>query len=128
MNGHEQKLLVMITTGQDDGGKKATLGFSAACCSAAMGTKTSIFLVGDGAAWGYEGHGTGVHHPGFPPLEDLITDFLDVGGEVLICSACDQVCTQPVLSDGAVQRRHGFSPRGMAAVLSDMEGASSLTF
>jgi predicted peroxiredoxin len=125
MTTRDSKLLVMVATGKEDGGKRATLAFSAACCSAAMGARTCVFLVGDGAAWAYEGEAEGVRHDGFPPLAELMSDFLDIGGEALICSACDRVCAAP---RETAARRAGFKPAGMTAVLSEMQGASSLTF
>lgn len=128
MNDRDAKMLIMVTTGREDGGKRATLAFSAACCAAAMGARTSVFLIGEGAVWGYVGEALGVQHPGFPPLEDLLADFIEVGGEALICSACDQVCATPQADGRLLLRRAGFRPAGMASVLSDMRGASAWTF
>lgn len=45
----------MLTSGNDDGGKRATLAYTAATCAAAMDRRTIMFLVGDGAHWAYEG-------------------------------------------------------------------------
>jgi len=128
MNDRDAKMLIMLTTGPEDGGKRATLAFSAACCAAAMGTRTSVFLVGEGAVWGYVGRASGVQQPGFPPLEELVTDFVDAGGEGLICSACDQVCVTLPTDDRWSPRRARFRPAGMATVLSEMQGASAWTF
>jgi hypothetical protein len=66
---------------------------------------------------------------GFPPLEDLVSMFLDLGGEIHVCSTCDQVCGVPSDDDaGDLMRRPMIKPRGMASVLSDMSMGSSVTF
>ncbi len=63
--------MVLLATGNDDGGKRATLAFTAATCAAAMDKRTIVFMVGDGAHWAYEGRALGVQQKGFPPLEEL---------------------------------------------------------
>ncbi len=128
MNNDDRSFLVLLATGSDDGGKRATLAFSAACSSAALGTRTRVFLVGDGSYWAYEGHCHGVHQEGFPPLEDLMQDFVDLGGEVLICTACDGVCTVPGQGDPELVRKRAVRPQGFASVLSEMAQASTVSF
>lgn len=125
----QPRLVVMLTTGAEDGGKRATLAFSAACSAVSMDAKTKVFLIGDGAHWGYADRTDHIHQNGFPPLEELISAFQDLGGEVLLCSACDQVCSIP--GDGeshATVRRDGIRAAGLASVLSDIYGGSSVTF
>ena len=46
--------VIMLKSGLDDGGKRATLAFSAACSARAMDLKTQVFLIGDGSHWAYE--------------------------------------------------------------------------
>jgi predicted peroxiredoxin len=124
----ESKLLVIVATGKEDGGKRATLAFSAACCSAAMGSRTCVFLVGEGADWGYVGRSAGVSQPGFPPLDELMSSFVEIGGEGMICSACHEVCAAPDANTGPAVRRDGFRPAGLASVLAEFQGASALSF
>jgi predicted peroxiredoxin len=118
---------VILTSGAEDGGKRATLALSAACTAHAMDLNTIVFLVGDGVHWGYEGRAEGVHAPGFPPLVDLMESFLEAGGQVFLCSACDAVCALP--TDGKMpRRRRGVSPQGLASMLSHTLEGSSMTF
>ena len=120
---------VILASGPEDGGKRATLALSAACTAQAMDLHTIVFLVGDGVHWGYEGHAEAVHATGFPPLAELMEAFLECGGQVLLCSACDAACALPARAGGmAPRRRHGVHPQGLAAVLSHTLGGSSLTF
>ena len=86
---------VILATGSEDGGKRATLALAAACTAQAMDLDTIVFLVGDGAHWAYEGHAEHVHAPGFPALADLIDLFVEAGGHLLCCFACDGTCALP---------------------------------
>ena len=88
-------LVVILASGPDDGGKRATLAYTAAVTSVGMDTPTRIFLVGDGAYWAYEGHGDDVQMNGFPSLAELVETFRELGGETYICSTCDQFCGIP---------------------------------
>ena len=120
---------VILASGADDGGKRATLALSAACTAQAMDLDTIVFLVGDGVHWGYEGNAEEVRAPGFAPLAELIESFLECGGQVLICSACDALCALPFHRAGIQpRRRRGVRPQGLAALLSHTVGGSSLTF
>ena len=125
----QETLVVMLTAGNDDDGKRATLAYTAATCAAAMDRRTVMFLAGDGAHWAYEGRTSGVQAPGFPALEELMDSLVDMGGEIYICSACDQVCGVPSDVEAAEVRRHpAIKPRGMAAVLDDIADGRCVTF
>jgi len=113
---------VILASGPEDGGKRATLAFAAACTAQAMDLDTIVFLVGDGARWAYDGNAEQVHAPGFPALADLIESFVDAGGKLLLCSACDAACAQP----GA--RRRDVRIGGLASLLSHAAGGSMVTF
>jgi hypothetical protein len=63
-----------------------------------------------------------VHAPGFPALADLIEAFVDAGGKLWLCSACDAACAQP----GA--RRRDVRVSGLASLLSHAAGGSTVTF
>jgi predicted peroxiredoxin len=124
-----RKLIVMLASGREDGGRRATLAFSAAVAALSMDQDVQVFLVGDGAYWAYEGRTEGIYQNGFPALEELVESFAELGGEIYVCSACDQVCSIP--SDagaGPLQRRREIRPRGLAAVLADLAVGCSVTF
>ena len=120
---------VLLTSGPEDGGKRATLAVSAACTAQAMDLNTIMFLVGDGVHWGYDGHTDDVHVQGFSPLHELMEAFLEMGGQILMCSACDAVCSAPSDPEGRrLARRTGVHPQGLAAVLSHTLLGGSVTF
>lgn len=121
-------LVIMLTSGPEDGGKRAILTYSAACTSLGIDTPTRIFLVGDGAYWGYEGH-SDYQMNGFPPLQALVEMFAELGGETYICSTCDQACGIPG-EDGHLHRvrRPDVQPCGLAPILAAITRGSSVTF
>jgi predicted peroxiredoxin len=123
-----ETLVVMLTAGNDDGGKRATLAYMAATCAAALDKRAIMFLVGDGAHWAYEGRTSGVKARGFPALDELVESLLEMGGEIYICSACDQVCGVPSDDEQDVRRHPSVKPRGMSAVLADMTAGQCVTF
>lgn len=125
----QETMVVILASGNDDGGQRATLAFTAATCAAAMDKKVIMFMVGDGAYWAYEGRTTGVHKNGFPALEELMDSLIELDGAMYVCSTCDQVCGVPSDDDAGNYRRHSaIQPRGMSAVLSDIAEGSSVTF
>ena len=124
-----ETLVVFLLSGDSDGGKRATLAFTAATCAAAMDKRAVVFMVGDGAHWAYEGRTADVQQNGFPPLAELMDCLIEMGGEMYVCSACDEVCSVP--SDHEAEnfrRHHAIQPRGMSAILSDMTDGRSVTF
>ena len=113
---------VILASGPEDGGKRATLALAAACTAQAMGLDTIVFLLGDGAHWAYDGHAERVHTLGFPALSDLLELFVDAGGQLLLCSACDGACALPGV------RRRDVRVSGLATLLSHTIDGSAVTF
>ena len=89
----EKNVVVLLTSGKSDNGKNATLAFSCALSSLALGQPTTVFLTSDGAVWGYHGSASGITVQGFPPLEELIAQYLESGGALLLCSVCHRTCS-----------------------------------
>lgn len=125
----QHKLVVMLASGPEDGGKRATLAFCAAATALSMDQDVEVFLVGDGAYWAYEGRTDGIQQSGFPALSELLESVGELGGEIHICSTCDQVCGVPSDGEaGTLLRRSDVRPRGLAAVLASVAQGSSVTF
>ena len=58
---------VILASGPEDSGKRATLAFAAACTAQMMDLDTIVFLLGDGAHWAYEGTPSKCTRPAFRP-------------------------------------------------------------
>lgn len=82
----------MLMSGGEDGGKRATLAFVAAVSAAAMERPVQVFLADDGVRWGDPDEALQVEMTGFPPLAELIQEYLDLGGKLLACSTCERFC------------------------------------
>jgi len=80
--------MVVLTTGKQDRGARATLAFSWACIALAMGKRVSLFLTMDGTIWGLRGAMKGVCVEGFEPLAEYMEQFLSLGGTLLVCAPC----------------------------------------
>jgi len=127
---NSKPFLVMLTTGDEDGGKRATLAFSAACSSMAMESPTSVFLVGDGTHWAYTSNIKGVRVSGFPTLYELMEAFMDLGGTITICSTCS-ISGSCTITPGSAPREHimpNIKQEGFTSVISVAKQGSSLTF
>lgn len=97
--------MIVLTTGKQDRGTRATLAFSWGCAALAMGQSVAIYLTMDGTVWGMQGASRGVVVHGFEPLENYIDQFLALGGEILICAPCSEYycCLDGLLPTTAIR-------------------------
>lgn len=82
--------IIVLTSGKQDRGTRATLAFSWACTSLALGRTTAIYLTMEGTLWGLKDATKGVRVEGFEPLEVYLEQFIELGGELLVCSPCSE--------------------------------------
>ena len=83
------KMLVILTTGPEDRGNRATLAFSMGLASLISGVDTTIYLTMSGTFWSRQGAGSTVHIEGFEPLGVYMKQYIEAGGRILVCSPCD---------------------------------------
>ena len=81
------KLMISITHAKDNT-DKATVGFVVANASVASGVETVVFLSTEGVHLSQSGYADDIHEEGFAPLKQLMTDFVEVGGTIWVCSPC----------------------------------------
>lgn len=93
MKALNEYVVVIVTVGKSDNGKLATLGFSCGLSAVSMGRPTAVFLTSDGAVWAFEGSAEGISVQGFPPLFELIRQYLQSGGRIILCSVCHRTCS-----------------------------------
>jgi uncharacterized protein len=82
--------MIVLTTGKQDRGTRATLAFSWGCAALAMNKSAAIYLTMDGTVWGMRGAAKGVEVGGFESLDEYVENFTALGGEILVCAPCSE--------------------------------------
>lgn len=111
--------MVILTTGKQDRGTRATLAFSWACSALSLGNPASVFLTMDGAVWALDNSAEGVQVAGFEPLANYLEMFFALGGKMLLCSPCAEYYCGVGASTGAVPLRPEAQLAGLATVVSE---------
>jgi len=81
------KFVINLTCSTDNT-DKATVGFVIANAAVASDKDTLVFLSIEGVRLSQKGVAEGIHEPGFAPLKELMTNFVNAGGKIFICSPC----------------------------------------
>ena len=81
------KFCISLTRSLDDP-DRATVAFVIANAAVASGQETMVFLSVDGVRLAVQGTADGIHEEGFQPLKDLMANFVEAGGTILVCSPC----------------------------------------
>lgn len=117
------KLLINSSHGKEDP-ERATLPFILGKNAALAGEEVTILLTVDAVWLATEGGADGVQREGLPPLADIITEFVESGGQVWACQSCTKPrgVTEEQLVKGA---RIGSA---MEVVEQLAQGASTFTF
>ncbi|MBP7127619.1 DsrE family protein [Myxococcota bacterium] len=109
--------MIVLTTGKQDRGTRATLAFSWGCAALAMGQRVALYLTMDGTVWAVQGSDRGVAVSGFEPLGEYVEQFLALGGEILVCAPCSEYyCSLDGIQPGAILRQ-GTSLVGLATIV-----------
>ena len=129
MSAQNQNVVVVLKTGKSDNGKSATMALSCGLSAIAMGYSATIFLTSDGAVWGYRGSADGIAVQGFPPLSELLNEYLEAGGRVLLCSVCHKTCGMGTPDDTVnIQRLPKTEMGGFATLIELAAGGTTFTF
>ena len=84
----EEKILYICTHAGEDP-EKAAMPFVMANAAITMEIKTTIALQGNGVYLAQKGYvDTMLPAGGFPPVKNLIQDFMEYGGKLLVCVPC----------------------------------------
>jgi predicted peroxiredoxin len=81
------KVVVTLTTGLEDP-ERVTVAFLIAGASVAQGKPAAMFLTQEAVRLALPGNAQGVGCDGCPPLERLFQQFVDGGGELIVCPYC----------------------------------------
>ena len=83
----DDKFCVNLTCAKNDT-DKATVAFVIA--NAALGSEKDaiVFLSTEGVRLSQKGYSDDVHEDGFLPLRELMSNFAEAGGSILVCAPC----------------------------------------
>lgn len=81
------KMCVSLSYGKDNT-DKATVAFVIANAAAASDKDTLVFLSIEGVRLAEQGCADAIHEEGFAPLKELMTNFVQAGGKIWVCSPC----------------------------------------
>jgi len=110
-------LLIVLTTGKQDRGTRATLAFTWGCAALAMGQSVAVFLTMDGAIWGLRDGTRGVAVDGFEPLATYVEQFLGLGGRMLACAPCTEFYCSHDRARVHEVLREGVTLTGLASIV-----------
>jgi uncharacterized protein involved in oxidation of intracellular sulfur len=99
----EEKILYFCTHAGDDP-EKAAMPFVMASAALAMDIKTIVVLQGQGVYLALKGYVETMSKPGgFPPMAKLLSEYLELGGELRVCVPCikDRNIDESTLVEGA---------------------------
>lgn len=88
-SGTPNKLLIIVTTGPEDRGNRATLAFAMGVSALIQGIDVTIYLTMGGTFWSRQNAADRIHIEGFEPLADFLSQFMENGGNLMVCSPCD---------------------------------------
>jgi len=88
MTEPEEKILY-ICTAAGENPEKAAMPFVMASAALAMDIQATVVLQGNGVYLARKGYTDNMLPPGgFPPLTKLVTEFMELGGKLLVCVPC----------------------------------------
>ena len=88
MSEKQQKLIYMCTCGGEDA-EKASICIGLANAALALEEDVSLVLMGKAVYLAQKGYTDYIHKAGErAPLKKLMTDFMELGGKLLVCKPC----------------------------------------
>jgi predicted peroxiredoxin len=81
------KVVVNLATGLEDP-ERVTVAFLVGGAAVAQGRQVAMFLTKEAVRLGLPGYAQGVACDGCPPLAKLFEQFVEGGGELLVCPIC----------------------------------------
>lgn len=80
-------VVINLATGHEDA-DKVTVAFLVATAALAQGRSVTVFATKEAVRLGLPGYGEAVEVAGAPPVERLLAQFAEGGGELMICKIC----------------------------------------
>jgi predicted peroxiredoxin len=82
-----EKLVIMVTHGPEHP-EHVTIPFVMAVAALASDVEAVIGLQAEGVEIAVKGRSDSVTAEGFPPLSKLMSDYMELGGKLLLCGPC----------------------------------------
>jgi predicted peroxiredoxin len=82
-----EKVVINLATGLEDA-ERVTVAFLVGGAAVAQGKRVAMFLTKEAVRLGLSGYGEAVACDGCPPLSRLVEQYVDGGGELLVCPIC----------------------------------------
>jgi predicted peroxiredoxin len=119
----KKKLVVIATHGAEDP-DRATIPFVMANAALASEIETVVILQSTAVMLAMKDFAKHVHSQGFPPLDELIMTYKDLGGSILACVPC--LKSRGIPEDQLIE---GTKQVAAATVISETTGAdTTLTY
>jgi predicted peroxiredoxin len=121
----------VLTTGLEDGGRRAAIGLGVALAALSTGTKVHVFLSLEAAVLGTPTGAGNTKPRGFTEsLDGYMQHFVELGGHLEICSSCfEEYCrNQPRDADGRVILRPNTEILGLGIVAERASHMPVVTF
>ena len=117
-----KKLVVVVTSGFND--ERSSVAWSVANGGIASGYEITMFLVSSGVDWVRKGTAQARLNPLDPPVNDMIQNVIESGGQIMVCPPCAKV--RGYEKEDFID---GVTLAGSTAMLGVVsEGAKTLTF
>jgi predicted peroxiredoxin len=87
MAADDNKVAINLATGLEDA-ERVTVAFLVADAAVEKGKRVAMFLTKEAVRIALPGYADGVACDGCPPLAKLFQQFVDGGGELLVCPIC----------------------------------------
>jgi predicted peroxiredoxin len=81
------KVVINLATGHEDA-DRVTVAFLVATAAVDRGRPVAIFATKEAVRLGLPGYAEAIESAGSPPVSRLFEQFLDGGGELLVCPIC----------------------------------------
>ena len=82
------KKMVLVGTHAGEDPDRATIPFVMANAALASETDAVVILQSVGVMLAVKDQAKFIHAEGFPPLQDLMSSYMEMGGKILVCAPC----------------------------------------
>jgi predicted peroxiredoxin len=82
-----ERVVINLATGHEDA-ERVTLAFLVATAACERGRPVAMFATKEAVRLGLAGYGQAVESVGAPPVGRLLDQFVEAGGELLLCPIC----------------------------------------